>query len=97
MKNKPIIFSVVLAMSSVSAFAGGSKGNGGDAIVCRDTRGAIIPGSVELLDYYEARTQRKSMPLNLQAAGSRPYPIVVREYAKKLASFHPEIFAQVVE
>lgn len=32
------------------------RGNGGDAVVCRDSEGRII--SAELLDYYEGRTRR---------------------------------------
>lgn len=38
-------------------FAGDKIGNGGDAIVCRNSSGQII--SAELLDYYEAREIRK--------------------------------------
>jgi len=37
------------------AYAGDERGNGGDAVVCRNADGAIV--SAEALDHYEARTQ----------------------------------------
>lgn len=49
------IFTVLLLMMSTVLFAG-EKGNGGDAVVCRNTRGEIT--SAELLDYYEGRILR---------------------------------------
>lgn len=44
-------------MSLSLAAIAGEKGNGGDAVVCRDAEGEIK--SVELLDYYEGRVLRK--------------------------------------
>lgn len=47
---------VVLSFWQASASTGGTVGNGGDLVVCRDPQQKII--STELLDYYEARTLR---------------------------------------
>lgn len=51
---KHLLIAGLMAMS-VNALAG-DKGNGGDAVVCRDSRGEII--SAELLDYYEGKNLR---------------------------------------
>lgn len=45
-----------LMMTSLSALASGDRGNGGDAMVCRDSKGEII--SAEVLDLYEGRVIR---------------------------------------
>jgi hypothetical protein len=49
------VFGMLLIAVAMNAFAG-EKGNGGDAVVCRDASRSII--SAELLDYYEGRTLR---------------------------------------
>ncbi len=51
-----MILGMLMLVSTLVAQAG-EKGNGGDAVVCRDKNGEII--SVELLDYYEGRVMRK--------------------------------------
>lgn len=60
MKMKLRMVVVSLGLSFVGSLAlakGGSEaGNGGSSIVCQDSRGQIT--SVELLDFYEGRTQR---------------------------------------
>lgn len=46
-------FFVLLSFLSLSSFAGNERGNGGNAVVCRNTDGTIR--SAELLDLYEGR------------------------------------------
>ena len=52
-----INFAILLGLIfPMLGFAGDERGNGGDAVVCRDQVGKIT--KVELLDYYEARVMR---------------------------------------
>ena len=51
-----LIFLVVTVLSSMNIQAMQETGNGGDVIVCRNEKNTIT--SVELLDFYEARTLR---------------------------------------
>ena len=53
---KPLLIVMMLLVAG-NIFAGDKLGNGGDAVVCRNSTGQII--SSELLDYYEAREIRK--------------------------------------
>lgn len=51
------IFLFLALLTSLSVWAGNEKGNGGDAIVCRNQAGEIT--SAELLDYFEGRSFRR--------------------------------------
>jgi hypothetical protein len=51
-----VIAMIISGLHSPASLAGeGSVGNGGNAVVCKDSSGKIT--SAELLDYYEARTE----------------------------------------
>lgn len=60
MKNKVFFFAFMLLLTAVETSHAGVRdiGNGGDAVVCfkKDSAGNQVIQSVELLDYYEART-----------------------------------------
>lgn len=51
-----ILFIAALASNQALAALGDEKGNGGDAVVCRDNAGGIT--SIEMFDYFEARVLR---------------------------------------
>lgn len=62
---KSILLIVIMTMAaSASAFAasGTTVGNGGNSIVCKNTSGNIT--SVEILDFFEARTNGLELKLN---------------------------------
>lgn len=82
---KAIIF--LFLISSVNAFAGNEKGNGGDAIVCRDVKGQIVKS--ELLDYYEGRSYRQ-MDHHFEASLS--HEEFFETLSAKLVDFDPARF-----
>lgn len=62
MKTKTSVLALMISIFTQSApsFGGGEKGNGGDAVVCRNTDKAIL--TAESLDRYEARELREIEP-----------------------------------
>lgn len=69
---KSLVLSLVLVVGSMApaamaAESGNDVGNGGDVVICRDAGGRIR--SIELLDYFEART-RWGMSVTLGTPGS---------------------------
>lgn len=68
---------VLIMLLSLNIHAGNEKGNGGDAIVCRNSKGNIVKS--ELLDYYEGRSYRQ-MAHTFEAQMSH------REFFEKLAA-----------
>jgi hypothetical protein len=74
---------LVLVFFSTLSFAGNDKGNGGDAIVCRNPLWNDIK-SAELLDYYEGRELRS---LKLKINSSLSLREQVMGYARKLAEY----------
>jgi hypothetical protein len=73
------------------AFAGGSSiGHGGDAVVCRDSKGAIL--SAQLADYYEAKTVHD---LNIDLGTAKTWQERVEVAAKRLGRLDP-VFADVL-
>ncbi len=66
---------------SFNALAG-DKGNGGDAVVCRDAEGKVL--SAELLDYYEGRTKRDILASSRIEEEPREY---LKEVSAKIESW----------
>jgi hypothetical protein len=54
--NYLILLTAFLFVNTALAALGDEKGNGGDAVVCREASGRIT--SIEMFDYFEARTLR---------------------------------------
>lgn len=89
-----------LLLLSINSHAAKEVGNGGDAVVCRDSTGAIQ--KAELLDYYEARTLRALVPKFLDTADyagslklllerlARQEPQRAAAYAKQAEGFTAE-------
>lgn len=73
------------ALIASVAHAEGDKGNGGDAVVCRDANGKIT--SAELLDHYEGRELRRISPVFEGHLTDRQYFNLL---ADKLEAFDPE-------
>jgi hypothetical protein len=72
--NISVLTAAALLLASFSAFGeGDERGNGGDAVVCRDQAGKIQKAL--LLDYYEAKELRK-IPINLGQEGTFSQKIV---------------------
>ena len=65
-------FTAALGLLPCLASAGNDVGNGGNAVVCRNTNGSIR--SAELLDFYEARRMRGILP----QLGSADLPVEVK-------------------
>ncbi|WP_408095683.1 hypothetical protein ACJVC5_11620 [Peredibacter sp. HCB2-198] len=83
-------FIIFLALvSSFNLFAGNEKGNGGDAIVCRNSQGIIH--KTELLDYYEGRTYRQIPHYFEKSLSHAEY---FRALAKQLMSINAEEFKE---
>jgi hypothetical protein len=78
---KHFILAVLIGAASSFALAN-EKGNGGDAIVCRNAEGKIK--SAELLDYFEAREYRK-LPVSFDSSSSNEG--YIRSVLEKLQSF----------
>jgi hypothetical protein len=64
---------------STLAHAGTEKGNGGDAVVCRDSKGNVT--SAELFDYYEGKTLYQVKP---DLGSSQDYRSMVIHALKRL-------------
>ncbi len=94
-----LFFSFYLATQN--SFAGHEAGNGGDVVLCRNSKGEVA--SVELLDFYEARVQRKiyneidlfsdsHLEIAKKIIGrlTEHSPIRVKRYLAMIESFHSE-------
>jgi hypothetical protein len=64
----------------------GDKGNGGDAIVCRNKAGEII--SAELLDHFEWRQEKR---LGVASWRSKSLSEYIEKVSDQLASCHPHL------
>ncbi|MGE3760578.1 MAG: hypothetical protein AB7H97_22630, partial [Pseudobdellovibrionaceae bacterium] len=85
MKNLFLIISTSFIFS-ISAYGTKEVGNGGDAVVCRDSSQDIV--SSELLDFYEGRVMR-GMVFDLDHAGPS-YLEKVKFVLNRLKAFAPE-------
>jgi hypothetical protein len=83
MKTLSIVFATLL-FSKLSL--ANERGNGGDAVVCRDNNGSII--KAELLDYYEGRALRKIPNVLADSAD----PEFIRELTERLTTYEPMVF-----
>ncbi len=79
-----IVFSSLLIVSS--AFATKDVGNGGDAVVCRDSAGKIM--NVEQLDSYEARTIY-GLKLQLPTVATSDPTVLVNYWLNNLSQYSP--------
>jgi hypothetical protein len=81
MKSLFVIYTLIFAFNT---FANDKGGNGGDGVVCRNADQSIK--SVELFDYYEARTLRN---MKLETSSSQNLKVAVSELLTSLSSFSP--------
>lgn len=82
--RKILLLLAIISIPLLSAYAG-EKGNGGDAVVCRNDKNEIL--SAELLDFYESRVLRSTI-VNL-GSESEDYTVKVNTLIDQLGLISP--------